>query len=315
MLKRSLAFAVQLLVLVAIYIAVFIAASSVAYPILNLPPPAAATQPADASASGAALGAIPAVAMLNTLVIAIAIARARWRGLSLAAALAFVMFAVMAFMTQIELIVFPAVLNRLPPGTIPLVMVMNGVQALVFAPLAVLVMGHWRQSDAPSGERHALALHLGAWLWRLATIGVLYVGLYFTFGYFVAWRNPIVAAYYGGSDPGNFLAQLASVARDNPWLFLFQFVRGILWALIGLPVIRALKGGAAESGLVLGLLFAVLMSSQLLFPNPAMPFDVRMVHLAETVPSNFILGVVVAEVLLWRGRTTSSFSRPAPILR
>ena len=38
------------------------------------------------------------------------------------------------------------------------------------------------------------------------------------------------------------------------------------------------------------LLFAVLMNAQLLLPNPFMPFDVRMIHIVETAPSNFLLG-------------------------
>ena len=48
------------------------------------------------------------------------------------------------------------------------------------------------------------------------------------------------------------------------------------------------------SGLVLGLLFAVLMNSQLLLHNPYMSGIVRLAHAVETSSSNFIWGFIIA---------------------
>jgi hypothetical protein len=58
-----------------------------------------------------------------------------------------------------------------------------------------------------------------------------------------------------------------------------------------------MKGDWWEAGLAVGLLFAVLMNAQLLLPNPYMPQAVRMTHLAETAPSNFIFGWVIVWLL------------------
>jgi len=66
---------------------------------------------------------------------------------------------------------------------------------------------------------------------------------------------------------------------------------------LALPVIRMMKGHWWEAGLAVGLLFAVLMNSQLLLPNPYMPEAVRLTHLAETASSNFIFGWLIVLLL------------------
>ena len=132
---------------------------------------------------------------------------------------------------------------------------------------------------------------------RLTLIVILYVVIYFTFGYFVAWRNEAVVAYYGGNDPGSFITHMRNTFRSEPMLFLLQVGRALLWTAIAIPVIRMMKGQWWEAGLAVALLFA-MTSAQLLIPNPLMPAEVRMAHLVETVTSNFLFGWLVAFVLV-----------------
>jgi len=94
---------------------------------------------------------------------------------------------------------------------------------------------------------------------------------------------------------------MKSVLRDTPLLVPLQIVRAILWSAIAVVVIRMMKGPWWEAGLAVALLFAVVLSSQLLLPNPLMPADVRRVHLVETASSNFIFGWLIVVVLLrWK---------------
>jgi len=130
----------------------------------------------------------------------------------------------------------------------------------------------------------------------LTAIAVAYLILYYAFGYFVAWKNPAVRAYYGGTDPGNFLAQLAWIWETTPWMFPLQALRAMLWAAFTLPVIRMHRGQPWEVSLAVALLFAV-WSVQLLLPNPYMPEAVARTHLVETLLSNFIFGCVVGWLL------------------
>jgi hypothetical protein len=57
-----------------------------------------------------------------------------------------------------------------------------------------------------------------------------------------------------------------------------------------------MKGQWWESGLAVALLFAAV-NSQLLLPNPLMPYEVRMAHLLETATSNFLFGWLIVIVL------------------
>jgi hypothetical protein len=88
------------------------------------------------------------------------------------------------------------------------------------------------------------------------------------------------------------------VLRDTPWLPLVQVLRGALWTLLGVVVVRSMRGSTTEKAVAVGVLFSIVMGAGLLLPNPYMPYDVRMVHLVETASSNFLFGVLVA--LLFR---------------
>jgi hypothetical protein len=141
--------------------------------------------------------------------------------------------------------------------------------------------------------------------WRFAAIAVIYVWLYFTFGYFIAWQDPAVRAYYGGNDPGSFFAQMADIVRNHSGLIVFQIFRGVAGGLIALPIVRMLKGSRWETGLAVALVFSVILSDKLLLPNPYMPEAVRMTHLLETASSDFLFGWAVMW-LLTKQRATST---------
>ncbi|MEW6230860.1 MAG: hypothetical protein AB1566_00935 [Chloroflexota bacterium] len=244
--------------------------------------------------AGTALAALLVVCFLDTAILTYAILHSRWSGWRLVATVFFVFYGVMTIMSQIESAVF---VTRLPPGVLPRLFLMGAFVAAPFSPLVVLLLGKWRQDIADGEQNRRLVMPANEWAWKLAAIAAAYVVLYFTFGYFIAWKNPAVQAYYSGTDPGNFLAHMSIVLRDTPWLLPFQVLRALMWTALALPVIRMMKGGWWEAGLAVGLLFAALMNAQLLLPNPYMPEAVRMAHLVETASSNFIFGWLVGWLL------------------
>jgi Ca2+/Na+ antiporter len=262
---------------------------SLAAGVVGQPPGASAPEPA-----GSAAFALVIVCVLDTIVLTHFILRSRWTGWRLAAAVFFVFYGVSTFMPQIESAVF---ITRLPAGMLPRLFVMGVLFAAPFAVVAVLILGKWKRTTSDVGDNSRLVMPRSEWTWRLAVIAVVYVILYFTFGYFIAWKNPAVREYYSGSDPGGFFTQMGTVVRDTPWLIPFQILRAMLWTLLALPVIRSMKGSWPETALSVGLLFAVLMSALLLLPNPYMPESVRMSHLVETATSNFIFGVFIGWLL------------------
>lgn len=240
------------------------------------------------------LMALLTVCFLDTLVLAYIILRSRWAGWRLIATVFFVFFGVMTFMSQIESLVF----HILPSGMLPRLILMGVLITAPFSPLAVIILGKRKAGTATVNEPNSrLLMPANEWAWKLAVVAIAYVILYTAFGYFVAWKNPAVRVYYGGIDEGNYFARIYTILTSTPWFLPFQALRGVLWALFALPVIRMMKGSWQETVFAVGLVFAVLMNSQLLIPTPLMPEAVRMTHLVETASSNFIFGCLIGWLL------------------
>jgi hypothetical protein len=245
-----------------------------------------------AAEAGAVVTGVLAVSILNTILLSYITLRARYTRWKLVLAIFLILYGVMTLMPQIETAFFV----KLPSSMLPRLFLSGAVFAIVFSLLLVLILGPKRPEAYEEKSSSRLNMTPYEWLVKLCVIVVSYLVLYFTFGYFIAWKSEAVRAYYGGNDPGSFLAQMSSVLRDTPLLVPLQVLRAILWSAIAAVIIRVMKGHWWEAGLAVALLFSV-MSAQLLIPNPFMPHDVRMVHLAETASSNFIFGWLVVMIL------------------
>jgi hypothetical protein len=191
----------------------------------------------------------------------------------------------------------------LPPGSLITLFSMGAITGAIFLPFAILILRKYRPDPNASAPNTRLVMPTREWIWKFAVIAIAYVIVYYTFGYFVAWKDPAVQAYYGGTDPGNFFAQLGSIWATTPWMFFFQAARGMLWALFTLPVIRMYRGSTLGVAIVTGCLLAVWVA-MLLIPNPLMPDAVRRAHIWETAPSNFIFGWFIGWLLTREPRRT-----------
>ena len=262
---------------------------AIAGTLVRLPGAALPTEQAGASAM-----TLLAVCVLVVAVLTFIILRSRWAGWRLVVTVFVVFYGVSTFMGQIESAVF---ITRLPPGALPRLFLMGALVAAPFSALAVVILGKRKASPADAAPDARLHMPASEWAWKLGVIALVYVILYFTFGYFVAWRHPEVRAYYNGVDAGGFFPHMAMVVRKTPGLIPFQMLRAILWAALAIPVTRMMKGGRLERALAVGLLFSVVMNAQLLLPNAYMPEAVRMAHLVETASSNFLFGILVGWLL------------------
>ncbi|HKY29036.1 MAG TPA: hypothetical protein VJM12_13940 [Pyrinomonadaceae bacterium] len=257
-------------------------------------------QPAPADASATLLPLL-IVSLINAAVWTYVILRSRWSGWKLVMTVFLVSYGVSTVMSQIETAYF---VTRLPPGVLARLFLAGMLTSVLFAPLAVLFHGKFKSQPNEKVRESRLSMPVRAWIVKLCLIVIVYVFLYFTFGYFIAWRNPAVQAYYGGTDPGSFISHITNLLRSEPLLFLLQAGRALLWTVIAVPVIQMTKGKWWEAGLAVALLFGVFMNSLLLLPNPLMPAEVRMAHLVETATSNFLFGWLI--VLILRARISSS---------
>lgn len=261
--------------------------------VVPAPPPNPGVEPIPAGL------AVLLLSGLSTAVMGWLILRSRRAGWSLVATMIVVFYGVQTFMPQIDSLIFqayPAFASHLPAAILPRLFLAGLLHACLWVPLAVVILGRWRP-DARCAVPAPVAAPLRDWAWMLPVAAAAYVVVYFTFGYYVAWRSPAVRAYYQGTDPGTFWQQMRHVLRDTPWLPAVQAIRGLVWTGLALLVVRTIDGSTVEKALAVGTLFAVVMNAGLLLPNPYMPFEVRMAHLVETASSNFLFGALLGGML------------------
>lgn len=248
----------------------------------------AVVESAPAPPSGSFMVIVLFVMLLQTIALAYPVAHSKWSGWKLALAVFLLYFGTVTFMGQIESLVYLG--DKMPDDMLLGLFAMGLFAAAVFSPVAVLVLGKWKADSAPatdSGHREPTSAR--EWAWKTAVGGAVFLSLYYLFGYFVAWKNPLVRDYYGGTDPGSFFAQMSSIVESTPWMLPLQYMRGLLWVALAVLVIRMMKGSWWQVALAVSLLFTV-PSFYLLFPNPMMPDAVRMAHLVETAPYQFLFG-------------------------
>ena len=241
------------------------------------------------------------VSFLNTAVLSYFIYRSRTSGWKLVAGVFVVLFGVVTVMPQIETAFF---VTHLPVGILPRIFLSGAIMAAAFSPLAVLILRRY-QEPGTDRDRSIEPSSVTEWGWKVSLIIAMYLIIYFTFGYFIAWQNAAVRAYYGGSDLHGFFEEMLNNVRNTPWLLVLQVARAGLWTILAIVVIRLVKRRWCETALIVALLFSVVMNSQLLIPNPYMPAEVRMVHLLETATSNFLFGCLLVWVLSLRSNSTN----------
>jgi hypothetical protein len=184
---------------------------------------------------------------------------------------------------QLESLIF----QILPPADIARTTATMLAEVLaISAALALVVSRERAPGDAPAPPRSAGRL----WI-RMPAIAVAYLVLYFAAGLLIL---PLVRHYYASSGVLTIPPPGVIVAT--------QLVRGLIYALALLPLLRRMAGRRARAGLLAGLSLAVLGGiAPLLLPvDEILPPEVRGVHMVEILGSNFLLGLLAAGLLVRR---------------
>lgn len=247
--------------------------------------------------AGRAGQALLVVSFAGALVLSFLVLRSPWHGLKLIGAVIVVHVGVETFMTQIETLYFNRAL-QIGAAEFSGIVAAGAVRALVFAPLAVLVLGKMNESARPREKR--MAASPTRWWKRLASLAVFYVLVYFAFGYFVAWQWQEVRLFYSGTTAIKpFFAHFRDLfLKEDPLILPFQLLRGTFWAALALAIVRMIKVKRWEASLAVALTFAVLLGVPLaLFPNPYMPPIVRQAHFFELLSSMSAFGGIAGWVL------------------
>jgi hypothetical protein len=203
------------------------------------------------------------------------------------------MYGISTVPSQIESIFFLS--NKLPQGMIRAVFIQGAIGTALFAPLAVLVLGKWREAKIAVGLPAAVQMRATSVAWKLALLVVAFV-LYMFFGYFVAWQNPELRKFYGGPDWPTFFAAIKGNWRNSPLIFPLASFRALLFVTFMYPQMRMLRVGRWEPAIATAL-FPASWTTALLMPNPLMPASEACSHFWETLAFCLVFGSLLGWLL------------------
>jgi hypothetical protein len=228
------------------------------------------------------------------IVVSYLILRSSWHGFALVMAVFFAMYGISTVAAQGDSVFFLSA--KLPQGMLPALFLQGLIADALFAALAVLILGKWRvpsPADTWPAPAHLAASSL---IWRIALLVVAFVFLYMFFGYYIAWQNPDLREYYGGSSFPSFYDSLKSNWGQRPFLYLLQAFRALLFIACVFPLIRMLRVSRWERTAAIAL-FLSAWTTILLFPNPLMPMSVARSHFWETLAFSLTFGTLLGWLL------------------
>lgn len=286
--KNTLVWVVRIILLTILYIPIWIAGAMAVEGFL----PDVTSEPGLVSETVGML----ILSLVSTVLIVGLIAASRWRGWKLALLLALAYYGSFTFITQVETWFFLSEIT-VTPELLPRLFIMGLSVPILFIPLAVLICRRWK-SEKAGNKNNNMVMPIGQLMLKLAIIAVAYLVIYWSAGYFIAWQNPELRAFYG--SPGEivpFWEHTINTIRSSPGLVLLQFVRGLLFALIATPVILGSNVKPWLTAVLIGLLLAVPHLGHII-SNPLMPIaSVRLIHMIETATSTFLFGLIIVWLL------------------
>ena len=296
-LAKTLGWLVRFVALVILYFVLFAAGGALVAPYLP-------DRPAEPGPVPQMTGLL-IVCSLTVLVIMLMIHSSRWHGWKLVLSMSVAFYLVMTLVTQLEAWYFLLGVT-IEPGLMLRLFLQGIPSAFIFIPLAALIMGRLKDSGNDPAPAGVAPMRLKEWLWKLGLLYLAYLVLYYTAGYFIAWQNPEVRAFYG--SPGEalpFLRQMVHIFTEDPWLTPYQLLRTLIWVAGAYLIIRGSRLPFWQTALIVGLALSVPQNIGHILPNSLIPSNsVRMSHLIETASSTFVFGVIVTGLLYPTYRST-----------
>jgi hypothetical protein len=230
------------------------------------------------------------VLVVDLVAILYLIYRLNLSGWKLAVAIFIVFWGLQTFMTQIETWFFRSSIPLLTSRELLNLFIRPLITAFVFIPLAIVILKRWKSS----GNEEEKRVNLNASWVTIGILAIVYVIIYFVFGYFVAWQFEDLRVFYSGQTSKlGFFDQLKYSMSNWPYIIWFQLLRGFLWVIFALPLVYYLKGNRTEKIIAIATIFSVLVSVLLLVDNPFMPASVRLPHLLEVFLSHAMFGAII----------------------
>ena len=215
-----------------------------------------------------------------------------WNKKWLAMSLIFVYLTVYSFMTQIETMFFIDAFEVLSIHDAWMIMFANIIPFIVIIPLTLKNINKKHLKIIPQ-----IDIKLTTILWKVCFLAVVYMFVYFLFGYFVAWQFGDLREFYSGTTEKQSFIQIMIENFQNTHIVTFQFIRGILFSVFILPIVLMFKNKNRQ--LLLSMVLVYLSTSiVLIIPNFLFPDTVRWAHFLEMSSSMTLFSIITWFV--WR---------------
>lgn len=238
------------------------------------------------------------VCTTTALVITLAIYSSRWVGWKLILTLSLAYYTVVTVVTQLESWFYlygktigPELLRSLFLQGLPL--------AFIFIPTAVVVLGRFTSPAGEAAPAPAAHFSISSWVGRIALLTLACLVIYYCAGYYIAWQNPELRAFYNQSGSAlPFIRVMLDIITYSPMALPFQILRALIWIAGAALFVRGSNLPCWQTAVMTGLFFSIPQTIGLILPNPLMPAaSVRLSHLIETAPTAFLFGCLVGWLL------------------
>ena len=220
-----------------------------------------------------------------------------YHGINLFLNIIFVVFVVQHFLMQIETLYFYDAFTCVKRTDIILIMLAGLFPLAASIPL---LSGFFQNKNI---EINAQKMNVKNIIKKLCIIGLIYVCIYMAFGYFVAWQFEELRVFYSGSgEKLSFFGQMLNNIKNDPFIFPFQFMRGIIFGIAVIPLKKMVNRNKITF-LVSVCLVCLCTAMLLLISNPLFPDMVRYGHLIEMSSSMLLFGIIVGNIL-WDSKIT-----------
>lgn len=203
-------------------------------------------------------------------------------GWGLGVVLWIVAFTTNALMTAVEAVYLKVLLPL-----VPAILVNGAIQMAVYCAVAVAFVGEQKGNEVSAIKKPWRSFSIMGWTWRMMASGVIWVILFVLFGALVFINlarllAPIELANYSNMDMPS-------------WILGFQFVRGVAWGILCLPVLWFLTGSRFKKSLVFGCFLALGMGVNLILAD-SLSSGLLISHFVEVVGENFVFGVLLVKL-------------------
>jgi hypothetical protein len=220
---------------------------------------------------------------------------ANYTGMKLFINLMCVMFSVLFFMTQMELLFFINAFPSMVKLDAIFFMICGFVPLLITIPLLI------KYFQNKNAIIEIVNINLKYILLKLGIIGIVYCFIYYILGYFIAWQFQDMRIFYFGSD--DFLQQ--RVHKYSLLMLPIQYFRGVLFGLFVLPLRKMISKNKINFIASICMVY-LSMGFMLLSPTALFPDMVRYVHLIEMTLSMLLFGIMVGNILWYDKKQKTS---------